>query len=78
MTYQSINPFNDKTLRTFEALTGHRLITAVATAATCHESWRRKSFAERAGIVKRVAKLMHQKVEVSAETITLEMGKRID
>jgi succinate-semialdehyde dehydrogenase/glutarate-semialdehyde dehydrogenase len=78
MTYQSINPFDGKTLRTFEEDTDQALEEAVVTAATCYETWRHKRFAERAVIVARVAALMHQKVEVLAQTMTLEMGKRID
>jgi succinate-semialdehyde dehydrogenase/glutarate-semialdehyde dehydrogenase len=78
MTYQSINPFDGKTLRTFEEDTDEALEEAVATSATCYETWRHKSFAERAVIVARVATLMHQKAEVLAQTMTLEMGKRID
>jgi succinate-semialdehyde dehydrogenase/glutarate-semialdehyde dehydrogenase len=78
MTYQSINPFDGKTLRTFEETTDEALEEAVETAATCYETWRHKSFAERAAIVGRVAALMQQKVEALAHTMTLEMGKRID
>jgi succinate-semialdehyde dehydrogenase/glutarate-semialdehyde dehydrogenase len=78
MTYQSINPFDGKTLRTFEEHTDEALEEAIRTAATCYQTWRHKSYAERAVIVARVAVLMHQKVEVLARTMTLEMGKRIN
>jgi succinate-semialdehyde dehydrogenase/glutarate-semialdehyde dehydrogenase len=78
MTYQSINPFNGETLRTFDEQTDRALEEAVGNASNCYESWRHKSFAQRAVIVARVAALMHQKVEVLARTMTLEMGKRID
>jgi succinate-semialdehyde dehydrogenase/glutarate-semialdehyde dehydrogenase len=78
MTYQSINPFDGKTIKTFEEHTDEALEEAIGTAATCYETWRHKNFAERAVIVARVAALMHEKVELLARTVTLEMGKRID
>ncbi|MDQ2736690.1 MAG: aldehyde dehydrogenase family protein [Pseudomonadota bacterium] len=68
MAYQSINPFDGKTLRTFEEATDEAMEEAVGTAATCYETWRHKSFAERSVIVARVAALMHQRVEVLAHT----------
>lgn len=78
MTYQSINPFDGKTLRTFEEHTEEALEKAIGTAASCYQTWRHKNFAERAVIVGRVAALMQEKVEPLAHTMTLEMGKRID
>jgi acyl-CoA reductase-like NAD-dependent aldehyde dehydrogenase len=41
MTYQSIKPFDGKTLRTFEELTDEALEEAVGTAATTYETWRK-------------------------------------
>jgi hypothetical protein len=37
--YQSVNPFNGTTLKTFEELTDKQLDTAMETAATCFEAW---------------------------------------
>jgi len=46
--YQSVNPADGKTSKTFETLTDELLETAIATAATCFETLRHKTFAERA------------------------------
>jgi succinate-semialdehyde dehydrogenase/glutarate-semialdehyde dehydrogenase len=78
MTYQSVNPYNGKILKTFKELTDKQLEAALATAATCFEAWRRTTYAERAAIVAKVAALMDAKVDELARTMTLEMGKRID
>jgi acyl-CoA reductase-like NAD-dependent aldehyde dehydrogenase len=56
--YQSINPYDGKMLKTFEEMTDAQLETAITTAAHCFESWRKKSFAERAAIVAKAAALM--------------------
>ncbi|MBI2723711.1 MAG: NAD-dependent succinate-semialdehyde dehydrogenase [Chloroflexi bacterium] len=78
MTYQSVNPYDGKTLKTFEEFTGAQLETALATAETCFQNWRQTTFAERARIVGEVAALMSANVDSLARLVTLEMGKRID
>ena len=75
--YQSVNPFNGKTLKTFEELTATQLEKAIKTAETCFESWRHTTFAERAIIVTKAATLMRERAEEFAKPVTLEMGKLI-
>jgi succinate-semialdehyde dehydrogenase/glutarate-semialdehyde dehydrogenase len=77
MAYQSLNPATGKLLKKFDELTDKQLEEKLATAATCFETWKRKSYAERAVIVARAAKLLHEQAEAFAHTMTLEMGKRI-
>jgi succinate-semialdehyde dehydrogenase/glutarate-semialdehyde dehydrogenase len=77
MAYQSINPFDGKVAKTFPELTDAQLETAIQTAATCYETWRHKSYAERAKIVAKAAELMHARADEFARHATLEMGKRI-
>src|ERR1035441_4541617 len=48
MSYQSVNPYDGKILKTFKELTDQQLEKALKTAATCFETWRQKTFAERA------------------------------
>ena len=75
--YQSVNPFNGKTLKTFDELTATQLEKAIKTAETCFESWRHTTFAERAIIVAKAAALMRERAEEFAKPVTLEMGKLI-
>ena len=77
MTYQSLNPATGKLLKKFDELTDKELETKIATAATCFETWRKKTYAERAVIVAKAAAIMHAKADEFAHTMTLEMGKRI-
>ena len=77
MTYQSVNPYDGKTLKIFEQLTDEQLETALKTAATCFETWRRTTFAKRAAVVAKAAALLRTRVEEFARPVTLEMGKRI-
>lgn len=78
MSYQSVNPYDGAVLKTFVAFTDRELQAAIATASNCFETWRRKSFVERAVVVAGAARLMHARVDELARLVTLEMGKLID
>jgi succinate-semialdehyde dehydrogenase/glutarate-semialdehyde dehydrogenase len=78
MTYQSVNPYSGEILKTFDGLTDQQLESALATAATCFESWRHTIFAERAVVVAKAAAIMRAHIDEFARTVTLEMGKLIN
>jgi succinate-semialdehyde dehydrogenase/glutarate-semialdehyde dehydrogenase len=78
MAYQSVNPYDGRTLKTFEELTDTQLETALSTAQQCFETWRHTSFAERSAVLTRAAAILRARVEDFARPITLEMGKLIE
>ena len=63
MSYQSVNPYNDKLLKTFKELTDRQLEKALKTAATCFDTWRRTTFAERAVVAAKAAAIMRAHVD---------------
>jgi succinate-semialdehyde dehydrogenase/glutarate-semialdehyde dehydrogenase len=77
MSYQSVNPATGKVLKKFKQITNQQLETALKAAATCFETWRHKTFAERAIIVTKAAALMRERADEFAKPVTLEMGKLI-
>ena len=77
-SYQSINPHTGKLLKSYEHLNKAQLETALAQAQSCFETWKHKSYADRAVIVNKAAALMHAQVDDFARLATLDMGKRID
>src|SRR5450759_4951150 len=77
MAYQSVNPYDGKIRKTFKELTDNQLETAIKTAATCFETWRHTTFAERAVVVIKAATIMRARVDEFARPVTLEMGKLI-
>ena len=77
MTYQSINPADGKLLKKFDELTDEHLDRKLADAQTCFQTWRHKTYAERAKIVSKASAILHEKADEFARTMTLEMGKRI-
>ncbi len=75
MSYQSVNPYTGKLVKSFDEHTDPQLETAITTAATCFETWRNLSFAERAVITSKAAALLRERAEEFARPMTLEMGK---
>jgi succinate-semialdehyde dehydrogenase/glutarate-semialdehyde dehydrogenase len=55
-----------------------RLENSLAAADACYQTWRQKSFAERAVVLDKAATLLREHVDDFARLETLEMGKRID
>ena len=78
MAYQSINPYNGKLLKTFKELTAQQLEKALKTAATCFDTWRHTTFAERTVVAAKAAAVLRERVDEFARPMTLEMGKRIE
>jgi succinate-semialdehyde dehydrogenase / glutarate-semialdehyde dehydrogenase len=77
VTYQSVNPYDGKTLKTFKELTDKEFEAKIAAAQACFETWRHKPYAERAAILAKAAAILHERADEFARIMTLEMGKRI-
>jgi len=77
MAYQSFNPATGKLVKDFDQLTDEQLDAKLATAATCFQSWKQKTYAERAVVIAKAAAILHAKADEFAQIMTLEMGKRI-
>jgi succinate-semialdehyde dehydrogenase / glutarate-semialdehyde dehydrogenase len=77
MAYQSLNPYDERVFKTFDEHSDEQLETRVRTAQKCFETWRGTTFAERAAILKRAAKILRSRVDDFARPVTLEMGKLI-
>ncbi len=77
MTYQSVNPFDNKLEKSFVDITDAQLEEKIARAQSCYEAWRHVSYAERAKIVHRASVLLHEQAEHFARIMTSEMSKRI-
>jgi succinate-semialdehyde dehydrogenase/glutarate-semialdehyde dehydrogenase len=77
-TLKSVNPYNGKVLKTYEEMTPEVVDAAIGAAHEAFLSWRETSFAHRAGILRKVAKLMRERREELATIMTKEMGKKIE
>ena len=77
MTYQSLSPFDGVLIKDFADISAVEYESKLAAAQTCFETWRHKTYAERAVVVAKAAKLLHEQADAFAHIMTLEMGKRI-
>ncbi len=77
MAYQSINRNVGKLQKGFEHLSNPQLDDARVTAESCFQTWKHKSYAERAAILTKAAAFLHAHVDDITRLETLEMGKRI-
>jgi succinate-semialdehyde dehydrogenase/glutarate-semialdehyde dehydrogenase len=78
MSYQTINPFTEKLVKTFTEHTNEQLEAIIAQAEeTYRKDWSLRSIAERKKILKNAVKIFREKREEFAGYITLEMGKLI-
>jgi succinate-semialdehyde dehydrogenase/glutarate-semialdehyde dehydrogenase len=77
MGYQSVNPFDNKLSKSFDDITDKQLEDKLATATACFATWKNTTYAERAAIVNKAAKLLHDRTDHLAHIMTSEMGKRI-
>ena len=78
MAYQSINPNDGKLLKSFEHLTPAQLEKSLAGAQQGYQTWKHRTYAERAVVLNKAAALLHEHVDDFAKLETLEMGKRIN
>jgi len=77
MTYQSLSPFDGKLIKGFDDLNAVDYEAKIAAAQACFETWRHKTYGERAAIIAKAAVLLHEQADIFATIMTREMGKRI-
>jgi succinate-semialdehyde dehydrogenase/glutarate-semialdehyde dehydrogenase len=76
MAYETINPYTEELLKTFENHTDVQLQQIIAQAdETYRNTWSLKSLFERKVIVKKAAALLREQIDEFAAYVTLEMGK---
>ena len=78
MAYESINPFNGKSIQKFKTLSDEELETKVKKATACYQEWKKISFASRAVIVTKAAEIIRADIDKFAKHSTNEMGKLIN
>ncbi|MDI1322711.1 MAG: NAD-dependent succinate-semialdehyde dehydrogenase [Algoriphagus sp.] len=77
MSIQTVNPFTNKTEKSFDEMTEKELETSVAKSQVAFSDWKKTSYKQRADLLHKVASLMRARKKSLAKTITLEMGKLI-
>src|SRR6218665_691092 len=77
MPIQTVNPYNNKIVKTFDEISDSILENKIATAHNAYQSWKNTAVKERSELLFKVAEIMRKRKRELAELITLEMGKLI-
>ncbi|MEY2426344.1 MAG: succinate-semialdehyde dehydrogenase / glutarate-semialdehyde dehydrogenase [Actinomycetota bacterium] len=77
MAIATINPFTGETVKTYDAMTDAEVDARLAKAAATFATFRRTSFAERAGWTRAAADILESEADTIARMMTIEMGKPI-
>ncbi|MEC5165663.1 succinate-semialdehyde dehydrogenase/glutarate-semialdehyde dehydrogenase [Flavobacterium sp. PL11] len=77
MAVQTINPFNNEVVRTFDEMTDDTVDMLISQSVETYSTWKNTTYKDRAEILHKVASLMREQKDHLAKTITLEMGKLI-
>jgi succinate-semialdehyde dehydrogenase/glutarate-semialdehyde dehydrogenase len=76
MAYQSINPYTEELIKSFNQHTDKQLKAIIATAENTYQNdWRLRSLPDRKAIIKKAASIMRERLDEFATLITVEMGK---
>jgi succinate-semialdehyde dehydrogenase/glutarate-semialdehyde dehydrogenase len=75
MAYQTVNPYDNQLVATFDDLTDEQAMGLLTQAQSTFESWSQTSFPERTAVVKRAAAIFRERSDEFARLLTLEMGK---
>lgn len=77
MAFQTINPTNNKLVKSFEAMSDAAVDSAMSKAASAFDEWKQTDYQTRAQLLYTVAGLLRAKRKDLAKMITLEMGKLV-
>ena len=75
MGYQTVNPYDNQVVASFEDLTNEQVTKLLAQAQKTFELWSQKTFLERAEVCWRAAMILRERPDEFARLLTLEMGK---
>lgn len=74
---QSVNPYNNEVLYTFNELTTRQVDEILDNANKTFREWKNTSFEHRSGLLRKLAEILFEKREVYGKVISLEIGKPI-
>jgi succinate-semialdehyde dehydrogenase / glutarate-semialdehyde dehydrogenase len=76
LSIQSVNPYNNQVLKTFEEFSDEKVDKLISQAFEAYQTWRKTDYAKRSELLRRVVQEMRSRRDDLAKLATLEMGKR--
>jgi len=77
MTFQTINPVNNKLIKSFDDISDEAMDESLSKAASAFEEWKLTDYQTRSQLLYTVSGLLRAKKKELAKMITLEMGKLV-
>ncbi|WP_306568436.1 NAD-dependent succinate-semialdehyde dehydrogenase [Flavobacterium lindanitolerans] len=77
MAIKTINPYNNKEIKSFEEFSEEAVEKKIAQADKAYQKWKTIAIKQRAELLMNVASIFRKRKEELAKLITLEMGKLI-
>lgn len=77
MAIETINPANNKLVKTFEKMSNEKVNEIISNSEKTFQTWRQTEFEHRAELLIKTANVLRSNKRKYAETMTLEMGKPI-
>ncbi len=77
MEFKSTNPYNNKEVGSYTALSKEETTTKLDKAQNAFKTWRKVPLSERVSLIQKAGKILRENVDEYARMITLEMGKPI-
>lgn len=74
---KSVNPYNNRLIAEYTEMTVEEVSSVIDSNYEAWKSWKQSSFAHRAGLMNKAAKVLRSQKEELGKLITMEMGKRI-
>jgi succinate-semialdehyde dehydrogenase/glutarate-semialdehyde dehydrogenase len=78
MAIQTVNPFDNKIVKSFNEMTDAQIEKSIANAHQAFQSWKKVNFTTKAQVLTKAAAIMRLQKEDFARIITIEMGKLIN
>ena len=77
MTIKALNPTTDETIKEYGEMTPEEVKGVIGKSHETFLSWRRTSFAERAGLMKNAAQILRDNADEYVKLMAQEMGKPV-
>lgn len=75
MAFQTVNPYTNEVIKTFESATREEIVSAIGVADQAFQNWKKLPVSERVVYLQKAADLLRKNADEYAKVITLEMGK---
>ncbi|OYQ78803.1 succinate-semialdehyde dehydrogenase [Ignatzschineria sp. F8392] len=75
MAFQTVNPYTNEVIKTFESATREEIVSAIGVADQAFQNWKKLPVSERVVYLQKAADLLRTNADEYAKVITLEMGK---